>query len=214
MHYILLFSKLKTYLYDEWQTYTFWILFTADIVGAARATEDPRNICLSEPVAPIMKFLTRDLANLKEMNSANMGSPLALLWNWNLKGEGRYFIEINSPACVARRRFAPGSFTPAHFAPGRLHPEISHLKMRLLNISLSHMYVWPWCFSRLFASERFALGRCASALWRKVCIWTFGKKVKTVRTIKTHNIVCCCLNKAFLDSLFIRHWWKKQYHKF
>ena len=29
------------------------------IVGAARATEDPRNICLSEPLAPILKFPTR-----------------------------------------------------------------------------------------------------------------------------------------------------------
>ena len=35
------------------------MLFTADIVGAARATEDPHTICLSEPLAPIMKFPTR-----------------------------------------------------------------------------------------------------------------------------------------------------------
>ena len=41
--------------------YPFFILFTADIVGAARATEDPNNICLSEPLAPIMKFPTREI---------------------------------------------------------------------------------------------------------------------------------------------------------
>ena len=38
----------------------FLIQFTADIVGATRAMEDPRNICLSEPLAPIMKFPTHD----------------------------------------------------------------------------------------------------------------------------------------------------------
>ena len=36
----------------------FFVLFTVDIVRAARATEDPHNICLSEPLAPIMKFST------------------------------------------------------------------------------------------------------------------------------------------------------------
>ena len=35
------------------------MLFTTDIVGAARAPEDPHNIFLSEPLAPIMKFHTR-----------------------------------------------------------------------------------------------------------------------------------------------------------
>ena len=39
----------------------FFNLFTADIVGAARGTEDPHNICLSESLAPIMKFPTRVL---------------------------------------------------------------------------------------------------------------------------------------------------------
>ena len=34
------------------------MLFTADIVGATRASEDPHNICLSEPLAPIMNFPT------------------------------------------------------------------------------------------------------------------------------------------------------------
>ena len=62
MYYSLLFSKFYTIrmdLYDEWQTYPFRILFTADIVGATRAMEDPHNICLSEPLAQIMKFPTR-----------------------------------------------------------------------------------------------------------------------------------------------------------
>ena len=40
---------------------SFFISFTVDIVGTARATEDPHNICLSEPVTPIMKFPTRVL---------------------------------------------------------------------------------------------------------------------------------------------------------
>ena len=39
----------------------FFNLFTADIVGATRATEDSHNICLSEPLAPIVKFPARDL---------------------------------------------------------------------------------------------------------------------------------------------------------
>ena len=52
---------IKTNLHDEWQTYPFLILFTANIVRAARATEDPHNICLSEPLAPIMKFPTCDM---------------------------------------------------------------------------------------------------------------------------------------------------------
>ena len=40
----------------------FFILFTADIVRFARA-EDPHNICLSEPLAPIMTFPTRNVVN-------------------------------------------------------------------------------------------------------------------------------------------------------
>ena len=52
---------MKRGLYDERQIYPFLILFTADTVEAARATEDPHNICLIEPLAPIMKFPTRVL---------------------------------------------------------------------------------------------------------------------------------------------------------
>ena len=37
---------------------SFLILFTANIVGAARATKNPHNICLSGLLAPIMKFPT------------------------------------------------------------------------------------------------------------------------------------------------------------
>ena len=37
----------------------FFFFFTADIVGAAHDTEDPHNICVSEPLAPIMTFPTR-----------------------------------------------------------------------------------------------------------------------------------------------------------
>ena len=32
------------------------LLFSADILRAARAAEDAHNNCLSEPLAPIMKF--------------------------------------------------------------------------------------------------------------------------------------------------------------
>ena len=39
----------------------FGMLFTTDIVGAAHAPEDSHNICLSEPLAPVMKFPTRDI---------------------------------------------------------------------------------------------------------------------------------------------------------
>ena len=39
----------------------FWMMFTTDIVGPARAPEEPHNICLSETMAQIMKFLIRDL---------------------------------------------------------------------------------------------------------------------------------------------------------
>ena len=47
-------------LYEKiWKSYLFYILFTTDIVGAARAREDLHNICLSEPLPPIMKFPTR-----------------------------------------------------------------------------------------------------------------------------------------------------------
>ena len=37
----------------------FLVVFITDIVGAARAPEDQHNFCLSEPLAPIMKFPTR-----------------------------------------------------------------------------------------------------------------------------------------------------------
>ena len=39
---------------------TFSVLFTTDTVEAAHALEDPHNICLSETLAPIMKFPTRE----------------------------------------------------------------------------------------------------------------------------------------------------------
>ena len=38
------------------------MLLPTDIVGAARAPEDPHYIFLSEPLAPIMKFPTRVVA--------------------------------------------------------------------------------------------------------------------------------------------------------
>ena len=52
------FHAIKSDLYDEWQTCPFWIFFKVDTVGAAHATEDPHNICLSEPLVQIMKFPT------------------------------------------------------------------------------------------------------------------------------------------------------------
>ena len=50
---------IKTDLYNKWQTHLFSVLFITDIVEAARAPEDPHNICLSEPLAPIKKFPAR-----------------------------------------------------------------------------------------------------------------------------------------------------------
>ena len=40
-------------------------LFTTNIVGAVLAPEDPHNICLSEPLAPTMKFPTRKISAVR-----------------------------------------------------------------------------------------------------------------------------------------------------
>ena len=53
----------------QWQIYPFWILFKADIVGDARATENPHNICLPEPQVPIMKFPTCGHGDMKCVNN-------------------------------------------------------------------------------------------------------------------------------------------------
>ena len=56
----------------------FWTMFTADIVGAARATEDPHNICLPEPLAPIMKFPTRVKQSRKQTNKSSISAFLTV----------------------------------------------------------------------------------------------------------------------------------------
>ena len=77
-HVILLFEKnypTKTDSFDEWLTYLFCLLFSAAIFRAALAPEDAHSICLSEPLAPITKFPTREW------------SVAAIKWsvNWKLQ---------------------------------------------------------------------------------------------------------------------------------
>ena len=77
-----------------------------DIVGAARAPEDPHNLCLSEALAPIMKFPTRVPALTKSYRNQHF-LPVTS-WNPGKKGHPVGWPTIKtmtrSPGFVTKRK--------------------------------------------------------------------------------------------------------------